>query len=109
MVDLDAVAAVPAVEQQQLRILRHRAPSVDVGFSDLLAAARTFVAELEPLIARDVLAAHQRRATGGGGSQPGLGPAGASDSPADASAATIAARVSSALAEEANNGYDIAS
>jgi hypothetical protein len=106
VVDLDAVAAIGAPQQEQLRILGDRAPRVDIGLGHLLATARALVAQLQPLVARDVLAAHrQRRSTEGGGAQPGFGPSGASS---PASAAAIAARVSSALADGRIRGYDMA-
>ena len=68
------------------------------------------MAHLEPLVARNVLAAHpaQRRSGGGGGAQPGLGPVDGLSLPAGASASTMAARVSSAFADGAISGYDIA-
>jgi hypothetical protein len=107
VVDLDPVAAVLAVEQEELRILRHRPPGVDVFLGDPLSAAGTLVAQLEPLVARDVLSAHvagQRRSGGGGGAQPGFGPVGGASVPAVESAATIAARVSSDLVDGSISG-----
>ena len=110
MVDLYAIATVGAVKEQELRILRHRSPGVDVGLADLLATARALVAQLQPLVAGNVLAAHraQRRSGRGGGAQPGFGPVNGASLPGGASAATMAARVSSALAEGAMSGYDMA-
>ena len=35
VVDLDPVAAVGAIQQQQLGVVRHRAPSEDIGLGDL--------------------------------------------------------------------------
>jgi hypothetical protein len=58
VVDLDPIAAVRTVEQEKLRVLRGRAPRVDVRLVHLLAAARALVAQLEPLVAGDVLPAH---------------------------------------------------
>src|SRR5439155_91772 len=81
---------VRAVQQQQLRIVSHRPPGVDEGLVQLLSAMRTFGADLEPLVTRDVLATHQPWSCaassevsartgsrnfegGGGGSHPALG------------------------------------
>src|SRR5262245_4369729 len=58
VIDLHAVTAVGAVQQEELRIVRRWTPGVDIGLVELLAAPRALVAELEPLVARDVLAAH---------------------------------------------------
>src|SRR5687768_7696650 len=107
VVDSDAVASVRAVEEQQLRIVGDGTPRVHVRLRDLLAAAWALVAHVEPLVARNVLAPHQRRSGGGGGAQPGFGPGGGS--PSGASAAAIAARVCSALSDGAMSGYDMAS
>ena len=109
VVDLDSIAAVRAEEQEQLGVLGDRTPGVDVGLADLLSAPGTLVSQVEPLVAGDVLPAHQRPSGelgGGGGAHPGFGPVGASAP--SASAAAMAARVSSSLGDGASSGYDIA-
>ena len=59
VVDLHPIPAIGTVEHEQLRIIGDRTPGVDIGLADALTAARTLVADIQPLIAGDVLAAHQ--------------------------------------------------
>lgn len=101
VVDLDPIATLGAVEEQELRVLGHRAPRVDHRLVQALAAMRALHAKVEPLVAGDVLAAHQRprRGSAPGGSQPGLGAGAASPS-----AAASASRVASVLSSRASIG-----
>lgn len=76
VVDLDPVTTVGAVEQKELRIVRHGPPRIDVGLADLFPAARALVAHVKPLVAGDVLSTHVS-----GGPKAAVAPTRASDRP----------------------------